>query len=328
MTAPAPSLLKLLRPTLTRGVLLGCTGYLATTVALAWLLWRRLPGGPAELKLARAGLALFAAGCLVAALVSLWAMVQRVLKPGQAMAGSGVGRRVVRRGRVVADGPLLQAPLSGTPCVAYIYKLFRVRRAGTDTYVDVFYAGAAGVAFRLEGDPVATPVHALPGLMDDAQPLQGAQALARARALVAHTPFTEREGLATGLTVAAELISNATQRLLQPGRIYRRDWVDPGAGGIDLRSLQFDEKLLPVDAQACVVGNWSDAAQAIVPSTTVTEPALAAVSPGGLAAMQRVLGAADLDGAEPREGGPGGAVVAAAVMALFGALALALAHLL
>lgn len=320
------SLLRLLRPTLTRGLALSCLAFVGGVLLLGWGIARALPppNNPAIVHW-RWGLALVASFCFTASAMSLASALQRVLWPGRRVPTQGLGRRVPRRGRVVPEGEPLLAPLSGQPCVAYFYRLYRWRD-GADHAFELMYGGAAGMAFRLDSSGATVPVRTLPRVLDEPVVLEGPEVLARARQLVATTPFTPREGLAGGLATVAELVSNATQRVVQPGRPYRRDWIDPRVASVDLATLHFDEVTLPVGAQACVVGNWSDEAQAIMPSTTVTEPALAAVGEAGIAAMQRELGDMRIDGAELREGGPADAFVAAAITGAFGAGALVLAH--
>lgn len=325
---PAADLFQLLRPTLTRGLAFSCLGLLAVAGAGAVALYRWLPhSAAADRQPARMGLALVASVCLLSAVLSLWTALQRLVRPGRLQPTQGVGRRLPRRGRVAAEGDALLAPLSGRACVAYCCRAYR-HRADAERSFQLVYAAVGGMAFRLEGAGAVTAVHTLPRLLDEADALHGPDVLARARRWVASTPFTPRAGLIGGLSAAVELLGQSAQGELLPGRPYRLAWYDPGAADVDLKGLQFDEIVLALGAEATVVGNWSDAQRALVPSTRADEPTLAAGTAAGLEALHRELGGAELTAGGLREEGAAGAFFAAALVGAFGAAALLLMRVL
>lgn len=325
--SPAGPFAQLFKSLVTPGLAVSCLGIVVAVAAAAWglLHWLPMPPVAAELQPAVTGLVVLAAFFFVMALLSLWALI----RPPAPMAGAGGSVAVPRRGRVVADGEPLSAPLSGTPCVAYFYRGYRREVQHGELTTIWSYCGLGSMAFSLDaGDGRKVAVRAVPQLMDEPVAATGPQALARARRHVAATRFDAAAGVLGGVNVAAQTLAALTGQPVQPGQPFRRDWFNSQAGDVDLQRLQFEEVLLPLDAPATVVGHWLAAQQAIVPSALAHEPTQAACTPQGVEALRASRGDVSVDGDELSPPSAARSVVAVILLTLFGSGALALARML
>ena len=158
-------------------------------------------------------------------------------------------------GRVHATAPLLKAPLSGTPCLAYFYRMYRSGHNpdGPDEELPVYW-GFASLPFTVETGSRSIAV-AAPQLSIPRNRHHGKAAVARAREYLG--------------AVAAEVRSPrpflAGDRVLQwmtdiapdEDGSARRDWKsgedqDPG-------TLLLEELILTPQSEVSVSGRWSPA---------------------------------------------------------------------
>lgn len=165
-------------------------------------------------------------------------------------------------GRVRATPPLLTAPLSGTPCVAYFYRMHRLGLRDPDSespreQLPVYWGYAARPLFvdtRTRSIAVAAPQLSI--------------------------PRTRHEGDAV-VTRAREYIRTVAAEVRSPQRVFAGDpvmqWmtdIAPDADGSarrdwksevteDPATLTLEELVLPPDAEVSVHGRWSARRNAI-----------------------------------------------------------------
>jgi hypothetical protein len=167
------------------------------------------------------------------------------------------GEAMLVAGRVRATPPLLAAPLSGTPCVAYFYRMYRLGMAGPERgsrhreELPVYWGYASRplvIDTRIRAVAVAAPQLSIPRT-----PQSGNEAVRRARDYVA--------------TVAAEVRN--PQRFFAGDPVMqwmgdispdedgsaRRDWKS--GEETDPATLQLEESVLVPDAEVAVHGRWS-----------------------------------------------------------------------
>ena len=176
-------------------------------------------------------------------------------------------------------GPPLCAPLSGSLCVAYQYRMYyrtwgqSERRRRT---VPVYW-GHACRPFRIDTAGRAIRVMAVPQLADEAARLGAPDDVARARQHVDATRFEE---------VGADLLGALGTAFERAGEMFadadgesRRDWKRAGEDR-DPSSLLLEETVLPVGASVTAVGQWSTDRQAIVPASGDAGPGTVTVVTG------------------------------------------------
>lgn len=170
-----------------------------------------------------------------------------------------------------ATAPLL-SPLTGTPCVAYVYRMFYQVRTSKGRLQDVpVHWGFASRPFIVDTRMRAVRVMAVPWIVDAASRPTGADTVLRARQYVANTRFEEASGLLGALGTAFGAV-----RVLftDDDGEHRADYRATGTTrGVE--TLLLEESLLPVGTTASVAGTWSTARGAIV---------AAGDSPGGVTA--------------------------------------------
>ena len=228
----------------------------------------------------RLGLALVSALFVWVGLANFWALAQDLGR------GESSRRALLRRARtgeeptaggpVVATGSIralsapLSAPLSGVPCVAYTYRMYRVwRDADGDRNEVPVYWGYASTPFALDGSAGRARILAAPRIVTKAAVLAGPDAEDRARRFVGSASFEQVQGrilgaVGTALATAREIFTD------EDGKT-RRDWHAAGDDAV-LSSLILEEAALPVGALASVHGTWSAERGAIVAGD---DPALA-----------------------------------------------------
>lgn len=249
---------------------LGCLAYLGLFVVLAvvldgWTAPRLDPAVRPWVGLAAALQGTLAIGALWTALSGL---LNRSGSRAAVLARAAAGTLPDEDGVAVVTGTVraatlpLQAPLSGTPCVAYTYRMFhQVRTSKGRTDVPVYW-GLASRPFILDTRMRAVRVMAVPWVKDDALRVSGAEAVSRARQYVASTRFEE----ATGLLGAVGTVFGTVRVLFSDDDgEHRADYrsTDRSRG---IEGLLLEETVLPVGATAAVVGTWSVSRGAIVPS--------------------------------------------------------------
>ncbi|MCC7200874.1 MAG: hypothetical protein IT483_15290 [Gammaproteobacteria bacterium] len=252
----------------TSRLLLGCLAYMVVFAAIAWLLERRF--GPQLLAAARPWLTLAATLLLTLGLATLYGLVTGhggVGSREQLLARAATGQLpdadglIVGSGRVRATGPTLRSPITGTECVAYLYRMYFVVRPESFRREQIpVYWGIASTPFVLDTASVAIPVHAVPQI-DGAHPrLDSALHQQRLRDYLATTQPIEATGLLGAVASAGDIFGDLST-VRSP---YRRDWKHSG-GDRDPGTLLVEELVLPVGATVSVSGQWSVTQRAIVP---------------------------------------------------------------
>ena len=266
----------------------GCLTTLAVWAVVAFGLWSTLPSaGPRgqEAWPFRAGLVVLAGGAFTVVVMSVWGLVFPYRPIVQ---GSGLPR-VTRRGRIVAVGEPLRAPLSGTPCVAYRYTLSRRHRRSSGHWTTMWvHAGAGSVPWALQQcQGPALSVNTVVHIAEPSQELEGPTMLERARRWVAGTAFEPRAGAVGGIELSLALLADMKDVELTAVQPYRRDWVnsqdDPDAPPIE----HWEEAVLPVGATATVVGHLRQGKHFVVPPEAI-EPIRAATTEAGQQALAEI----------------------------------------
>ncbi|HTU99383.1 MAG TPA: hypothetical protein VMF13_02515 [Luteitalea sp.] len=174
--------------------------------------------------------------------------------------GGGV---MVVTGRARPDGPLLTAPITGRPCVAYDYRIFEVRgRDAESEQTAVTWWGYACQPFVIDTGRRAVRVAAMPRLGKghvDHSPDVDARLRRLVGGAVAFEPVTGIIGMASTLPAMFKDVVNA-----QGGGI-RRDWHRKDSRVVDPTTQTLEESVLPADEEVSVMGYWSPDQQAIVP---------------------------------------------------------------
>lgn len=258
----------------------GCLSALIVWAVIAIGLWLWLPpkGPRDELEGVRAGLVIFAAGNLTVVAMSLWGLVfpYRPINPASGLP------RVTRRGRIVAVGEPLRAPLSGTPCVAYRYALSRRHSRQNGGWAMTWvHAGAGSTAWALQqGNGPTLAVRTVTQIVDDAQELEGPAVIERARQWVAATSFEPRAGAIGGVGMSIALLADMKDVEVSASRPYQRDWVNSQEAADETLIEEWHEAVLPVGATATVVGHLRHGNTFVVPPEAI-EPIRAAVTEEG-----------------------------------------------
>jgi hypothetical protein len=165
-------------------------------------------------------------------------------------------------GTVRADGPSMRAPLSGTECVAYQYRLYKRVWLGTNRghSTTVYWGGYAFQPFMVDTGARAVRVGAMPDFVDEPSRDKTDATIQRAREYVQATPFEEIAGVEI-LSLFGTMLGD---RVGEFRAGVRRDWhradtnPDPG-------TLKFEEHVLPTGATVSVAGYWLPERSALVP---------------------------------------------------------------
>jgi hypothetical protein len=165
-------------------------------------------------------------------------------------------------GRVRPDGPPLRAPLSGTECVAYDYRLYKRTWMGSRSghRTTVYWGGYACQPFMVDTGARAVRVGAMPDFVDAPNRDKTDDTIGRARAYLQATRFEEIAG--------AEIVSlfgtMLGDRVGEAQAGVRRDWHRANASP-DPATLRLEEHTVPVGATVSVAGYWLPERRALVP---------------------------------------------------------------
>lgn len=304
----------------------GCAVFVVLVAALATGLGLSLPerfhtplDGQAQWALCAA-----AAFCWLAAAWMLWGMAAawgwRGAAERERVRRATEDRRSNWEGRVLADAAWLTAPLSGTPCVAYAYRLSRQDLPRHQRGRAARYGGYACTAFTLDVGGTRVPVRATPLQLDDWHEVTGASALERARSHVAQTVFEPRAGGEGVLDLVDALSSDLCMQPLSIGQVQRRDWSNPDFGEVGTGQLRLEERLLTVGATVTLAGRWDPVTGTVVVSATPDEATLVAATNEGRQRLQLHLGPG------PQRSGTPAALFVISVLLVVGSGAYALAR--
>lgn len=172
------------------------------------------------------------------------------------------GGPMVVTGTVRPDGPSLRAPLSGTECVAYQYRLYKREWLATGRHrrTIVFWGGYAFQPFMIDTGARAVRVGAMPEFVDEPGRDKTDDTIRRAREYLQATQFEE----IAGVEVVSLFGTMVGDRVSEAQAGVRRDWhradtnPDPG-------TLKFEEHVLPAGATVSVAGHWSPERRALIP---------------------------------------------------------------
>jgi hypothetical protein len=173
---------------------------------------------------------------------------------------------VIASGKVRAAAGALKAPLSGTACVAYLYRMY-VETRDQENYrrSQPMYWGYASRSFILDTQTRALRVMAVPQLEDEAVKRNAPEDRTRARHYANMTTFEETNAALGMLGVVGSAFSMVNALYTDDDGEIRRDWK---LGGINANpeTLLLEETVLPVGAQVTLTGTWSGERNAIVSS--------------------------------------------------------------
>lgn len=167
------------------------------------------------------------------------------------------------------QGAPLVAPLTGSACVAYEYRIYQRERIATGRKrgMTVIWMGVATQPFLVDTGGRSIRVLGCPDVGDARRNLsKQSEPVSRARDLVSRQPFEEFSG--TG--IASVFTALTALRTTPQPQGCRHDWHREGWAR-DPGELRMDETVVPVGQTISVAGHWSPEHGAIVPE------------PGGLA---------------------------------------------
>lgn len=250
----------------------GCAIYFVVFLGLAYGLDRFT--APHLIAEARPWVGIVAAVFLTLAVGSFWGLLTGYTRGGGSAAllasaqTSGLPDKdgpLLATGTVRLDaafGEPLIAPLSGTPCAAYLYRMYYITSNVTERRKEVpVYWGSACVPFRIESAARSVRVAAVPLLNDAATKMEMESHMARAREYIANTRFELASGMAGAIGTAFAIVNVV---LGEENKHYRRDWASKDQP-VDPSTLRLEETVLAIGAAASVVGPWSASRRAIVP---------------------------------------------------------------
>ncbi len=249
---------------------LGCLAHLAIVAALTVVIDRA--AGAQVAPVLRPWFGVVAAALLVLGASNFWQLL-RGYGQGDAARGTLLARATTGEppaeggpmlvtGTVRPDGPPLRAPLSGTECVAYQYRLYKRTWLGSNRgySTTVYWGGYAFQPFMIDTGARAVRVGAMPEFVDDPSRARTDDTIRRAREYLQVTRFEE----IAGVEVISLFGTMMGDRVGEAQAGVRRDWhradtnPDPG-------TLKFEEHVLPAGATASVAGHWSPDRRALIP---------------------------------------------------------------
>ena len=240
---------------------------------------------PRELEEARPWFAVVSGLLLAMGVSSLWLLLtgQHVTREDALRSAEGGqppadGDAMLITGRVRAEPPLLKAPLSGTPCLAYFYRMYRVvnNPDGPDEQMPVYWGYASRpltVETASRSIAVAAPRLSIPRLQR-----RGDLAVARAREYVRAVdaevrnprPFLAGDPVLQWMTSIAPAEDGSA----------RYDWK--GAEDRDPATLELEELVLTPESEVSVHGPWSARRNAIAADEGPIPPMLGPANELGL----------------------------------------------
>lgn len=176
----------------------------------------------------------------------------------------------IATGTVRASTDTLHAPISGTPCVAYMYRMYfeqHLRNTARKEHVPVYW-GVASRPFLLDTPSQAVRILAAPQLVVPPTSHRGPEAVRRATDWVAATEFEPTVPNPLGTVGSAMSIVGTMMR--NDTGAQRRDWCRSGDAR-DPATLILEEIVLEVGATASVAGRWSVERRAIVAGPAATD---------------------------------------------------------
>ncbi len=241
------------------GCLIGLGGWLLLALAWAGLLQWHYQAPLAETLgvSTLAGLASYASLSLLHAAWQAW-RERAAISSGRTGALPADGQRAVLVGTIEALGPLLRAPLDGSACVAYDYRISEDRGSGRRRMILTHFRGT-GLAPCM----IVTPSgrHRLLTVPD----LQTSPPLTPSSGRIAAFERFARETTFTGAeTAASELVARWTD----DDGAYRSDVSYQPLASVDLTRCMLAQQQVRAGAQVCAIGWYSQERGGLVPSPT------------------------------------------------------------
>lgn len=262
------------------GCLIGLGGWLLLAAALsAWL--QRAHGVAMVDTLGVSALAGLAAWAALNLLHAAWqaARERAAIAGGQAGRAPADGKRVVLVGTLQPLGRTLRAPLDGSECLAYDYRVTEDRGSGRRRMILTHARGSA-----LAPSVIVTPsgryrLLTVPDL----------QASPPTTPSTGHIAAFERHARSTRFTTrAADAAQELVDRWTDDDGAYRADVCYTALDRLDLTRCMLTQQQVRPGAPVCVIGHFDQARGGVVPS-----PAWAGnprLIEGGPAALLRTLG--------------------------------------
>lgn len=250
---------------------LGCAAHLAA-VGLATFALDRASAGEVAPQL-RPWAALIASSLLVLGISNVVQLLrgygQGDASPRTLLARAATGQPPSDAGPMLAHGTAgtdlapLRAPLSGTECVAYEYRIFdrSWNHPGGHHIQTVYWWGGACLPFSVRTEGRAVRIGAMPELLMEPDTRRDEATIAQARAFIAATTFDD----VAGLDMARAATTLITDLLSAHATGLRRDWRRASLDSPDLSQLRYEERVVPVGATISVAGYWSPERHAIEP---------------------------------------------------------------
>ena len=166
------------------------------------------------------------------------------------------GAKVAACGVLVADGPLLAAPLSGTPCVTYGYRISHRLRNGSSAIV---WHGYGLTPSHVETAAGRVRILGCTGFPQAATFLQGPEVLARATRFCAETTFAESHWTSLG-----DSLRNRKELLADDDGVIKADFGAPSTRPVDPEDM-FLEHVARDREEVCAFGTYSAERGGLVP---------------------------------------------------------------
>jgi hypothetical protein len=167
------------------------------------------------------------------------------------------GANAVLVGMLEATGPLLRAPLDGSPCVAYDYEIHDDRGTGRQRTITKVARGIALTPASIVTRTGSYRLLAVPALEANEPSVTRSQMIANFNSYAREAIFIDQKGAADELVAQWEDTD---------GR-YRSDVAYVALGDVDTSQWVLRQQHLPAGSQVCVFGRYSQARSGIVPST-------------------------------------------------------------
>lgn len=239
------------------GCLIGLAGWLAVAVALSVLLqlqWQAAWVDTLGVS-ALAGLIGWAALNLLHASWQAW-RERSAIASGRAGQAPADGARVVLVGTLQALGAPLRAPLDGSACLAYDYRITEDRGSGRRRMILTHFRGSGLAPSEIVTRSGRHRLLTVPDLQASPPTTPSSGHIAAFEQYARATSFTRAEG------AAQELVDRWTD----DDGAYRSDVCFTPLEQLDLSRCMLAQQQVKPGARVCVIGSYSAARGGVVPS--------------------------------------------------------------
>ena len=241
------------------GCLIGLGGWLAVAAVVSLLLQWRLQVPPVDTLgvSALAGLIGWASLNLLHAAWQAW-RERAAITSGRAGQAPADGARVVLVGTLEALGAPLRAPLDGSACLAYDYRITEDRGSGRRRMILTHVRGSALAPSEIVTRSGRHRLLTVPDLQASPPTTPSSRHIAAFEEYARTTTFTRAEG------AAQELVDRWTD----DDGAYRSDVCLTPLETVDLTRCMLTQQQVKPGARVCVIGRYSTARGGVVPSPT------------------------------------------------------------